>query len=107
MVRVLAGSAVFLIAEASRRRLGRPRRGNGAGRSCRAARVGLPGLPAACGRPGRGRWSLPTDYRFSGFFDVFRPVMVDAATTRTAATSMATIQRTQSTPGLPLPPNAV
>ena len=37
---------------------------------------------------------------------VFRPVTVDAIITRTAATMMATIQRTQSMPALPLPPKA-
>ena len=37
---------------------------------------------------------------------LFLPVTVDAMTTRTAATTIATIQRTQSTPALPLPPNA-
>ena len=37
---------------------------------------------------------------------VLRPVSVEAMTTRTAATAMATNQRTQSTPALPLPPNA-
>ena len=38
--------------------------------------------------------------------EVFRPVRVEAIMTRTAATMIATIQRTQSTPALPLPPNA-
>src|SRR6478609_4640281 len=46
-------------------------------------------------------------YYFSGFLDLFLPVTVDAMTTRIAATTMATIQRTQSMPALPLPPNAV
>ena len=35
-----------------------------------------------------------------------RPVTADAIMTRTAATTIATIQRTQSMPGLPLPPKA-
>jgi hypothetical protein len=39
--------------------------------------------------------------------EVFLPVSVDAITTRIAATTMATIQRVQSMPGLPLPPKAV
>ena len=46
-------------------------------------------------------------YIFSGFLLRLRPVSVDAITTRTAATAMATIQRTQSTPEVPLPPKAV
>ena len=37
---------------------------------------------------------------------VFRPVTVEAITTSTAATMIATIHRTQSIPGLPWPPNA-
>ena len=37
---------------------------------------------------------------------VLRPVTVEAITTRTAETMMATIQRTQSTPFEPLPPKA-
>jgi hypothetical protein len=37
---------------------------------------------------------------------LLRPVSVDAITTSTAAQMTATIQRTQSTPLLPLPPNA-
>ena len=36
-----------------------------------------------------------------------RPVTVEAITTSTAAHAMATIQRTQSMPSLPFPPNAV
>jgi hypothetical protein len=39
--------------------------------------------------------------------DLLRPVTVEAMTTRTALTRMATIQRVQSMPGLPSPPNAV
>jgi hypothetical protein len=35
------------------------------------------------------------------------PVTADAIMTRTAATAIAMIHRTQSMPGLPLPPNAV
>jgi hypothetical protein len=35
-----------------------------------------------------------------------RPVTADAIMTRMAATTIATIHRTQSMPGLPLPPNA-
>jgi hypothetical protein len=38
---------------------------------------------------------------------VFRPVTVEAITTSTAATAIAMSQRTQSIPGLPLPPKAV
>ncbi len=36
-----------------------------------------------------------------------RPVTAEAMTTRTAATTTATIQRVQSMPGLPLPPKTV
>jgi hypothetical protein len=39
--------------------------------------------------------------------ELFLLVTVEAMTTRTAATRMATIQRVQSMPLLPLPPNAV
>ena len=39
--------------------------------------------------------------------DVFLPVTVEAMITKTAATTMATIQRTQSIPSLPFPPKAV
>jgi hypothetical protein len=39
-------------------------------------------------------------------FARLRPVRVEAATTRIAAQAMATIQRTQSMPSLPLPPKA-
>lgn len=39
-------------------------------------------------------------------FVVLRPVTVDAMMTKTAATTIATIQRTQSMPGLPFPPKA-
>jgi hypothetical protein len=38
---------------------------------------------------------------------VLRPVTVEAMTTRTALTRIATIHRVQSTPRLPSPPNAV
>lgn len=36
-----------------------------------------------------------------------RPVTAEAIMTSTAATTIAMIQRTQSMPGLPFPPNAV
>ena len=38
---------------------------------------------------------------------VLRPVTVEAMTTSTAATAIAISQRTQSIPGLPLPPKAL
>ena len=38
--------------------------------------------------------------------DVFLPVIVEAMTTNTAATRIATIQRTQSTPEVTSPPKA-
>jgi hypothetical protein len=63
-------------------------------------------------RSGGGLWVSPMSAALKGPV-VYRArvrdlaVAVEAIMTSTAATAIAMIQRTQSMPGLPLPPNAV
>ena len=61
-------------------------------------------VPGESARQTPRSWGC-SDQNFSFF--LLRPVTVEAMTTRTAATAMATIHRVQSMPALPLPPNAV
>ena len=74
----------------------------GPARPQRRAGPGLSGVPLN-GTFFSGRSGLPA--QSARVRD--RPVTVEAIMTRMAATTIATIQRTQSTPELPLPPKAV
>jgi hypothetical protein len=58
------------------------------------------GALLSCGPP-----QLNFDLKFD-ILDVLLPVTVEAITTKTAATTIATIQRTQSTPEVAPPPKA-
>ena len=65
--------------------------------------------PARSRRPGPFCPAVPPQLNFDLNFDildVFLPVTVEAIMTKAAATRIATIQRTQSTPEVAPPPKA-
>ena len=76
------------------------------GWSCQLFRDAV-AIACGCYRVFCGLLPVARDYDLNGIFDRLRPVTVDAMTTSTAATTTATIHRTQSIPALPLPPKAL